>query len=417
MKRSEFVPLVILLITLLGISALLIIVRTSEREESFRSARNSFETVVRLQVTGIRDGYFSFTEFHTLIDQRGSAAGRKFMDELEAAFPFMLGASIESGPPPDASMYVIDNDGRDLLVRFPILDSGKLNPLVLYHGLVKIDARRLLASIQNRNDIQIVRTDGRKFAYGLKADFRTFVLSFQDFVLVVLASLFTYLPAYIWMRRRSNFFYESRGLESIIFLFEQSERFSSNHSRRVAALAVFLGMQVGLKGRRLRDLYIAALLHDIGKLSIPLEILMKNGALTQQEYAIVQGHPLSSAKIISNFRELSHLGPYVLYHHERMDGSGYPEGIWGTAIPLEARIIAICDVFDALVGERPYRSPMPLEDAFEHVRSIALDQEVVEILVGSYKDFGDYKLPRWVLQYQNSSSELNPRDVYELRKN
>ncbi len=416
MKRNLLVSILVLVITLFGTIALLIVARTSERENMFNAAKNSFETVVRLELTGIRDGFFVWTDLRDLVDNRGAAAGRSAMDEIEGNYPFVLAADIERGSPPDSANYTVESDGRDLIVQFPIQDGEQTNALTQYHGVVKLDARKVLANLQSSGDLQIARTGGRPFTFNLKADFKNFVLSFQDFALAVFASILAFLPTYFWVRRRSSFFYESRGLESIIFLFEQSERFSSNHSRRVAALAAFIGMQMGMKGRRLRDLYIAALLHDIGKLSIPLEILIKNGALTPQEYAIVQGHPLSSAKILNNFRELSHLGVFALYHHERMDGSGYPEGIWGTAIPLESRIIAVADVFDALVGERPYRSPMPIDDAFEHLRSIALDQEIVEILALSYKEFGEYKLPKWVLKCQYSPFEMRPRDVYELKK-
>ncbi len=416
MKRNLLVSILVLVITLCGMIAILLLARTSERENMFNTVKNSFETVVRLEVTGIRDGYFQWTELRDLIDARGAAAGRSAMDEIEGNYPFVLAADIDREAPVDPVTYTIDSDGRDIIVQFPIQNENNENTLSQYHGVVKIDARKILANLQSTGDIQIARTGGRPFAFGLKARFANFVLSLQDIALAIFTAILAFLPTYFWVRRRSSFFYESRGLESIIFLFEQSERFSSNHSRRVASLAAFIGMQMGMKGRRLRDLYIAALLHDIGKLSIPLEILIKNGALTPQEYAIVQGHPLSSAKILNNFRELSHLGVFALYHHERMDGSGYPEGIWGTAIPLESRIIAVADVFDALVGERPYRSPMPIDDAFEHLRSIALDQEIVEVLALSYKEFGEYKLPKWVLKCQYSPFEMRPRDIYELKK-
>jgi HD-GYP domain-containing protein (c-di-GMP phosphodiesterase class II) len=195
-------------------------------------------------------------------------------------------------------------------------------------------------------------------------------------------------------------------LESIIFLFEQTEKLSSNHSRRVAALSLFLGEKLGYKGKRLRNLYTAALLHDIGKISVPTAILLKDEALTKQEQQAVMAHPIISARILKNFRELSHLSQIVLYHHERFDGTGYPEGLKGIAIPEESRIIAVVDVYEALVGDRPYRKPLSFLDAFEILRSMPLDQRLVEVLAKEFHTFKDFRAPKWVVSYDRIFDKL-----------
>ena len=210
----------------------------------------------------------------------------------------------------------------------------------------------------------------------------------------------------VWLWRNNIYFYESKGLESIIFLFEQTEKVSSNHSRRVAVMALFLGEKIGLKGRNLRNLYTAALLHDIGKISVPTSILLKDEALTKSEQQAVMAHPIVSARILKNFRELSHLSHIVLYHHERLDGSGYPEGLKGEAIPEESRIIAVVDVFEALVGDRPYRDPLGSLDAFAILRSMPLDQRLVEILASQFHTFKEFRAPKWVVSYDRIFDKL-----------
>jgi len=163
---------------------------------------------------------------------------------------------------------------------------------------------------------------------------------------------------------------------------------------------------LGYTGRRLRNLYTAALLHDIGKISVPSTILLKDQALTKTEQQAIMAHPIISARILKNFKELAHLSQIVLYHHERIDGSGYPEGLAGDEIPEESRIIAVVDVFEALVGERPYRAPLSPDDAFATLRAMPVDQNLVAILEHEYEGFQMYRAPHWVVSYDRILERL-----------
>jgi putative nucleotidyltransferase with HDIG domain len=137
------------------------------------------------------------------------------------------------------------------------------------------------------------------------------------------------------------------------------------HSRRVAQLAIEVGEQLGLPTDTLRRLAVAGLLHDIGKLQIPEHILRKPGPLTDDEYRTVQTHPGAGADLLAHLGSFDEEVPIVRAHHERVDGRGYPHGVAGGRIPLEARILAICDVYDALTSARPYREAWPQERALE----------------------------------------------------
>ena len=141
------------------------------------------------------------------------------------------------------------------------------------------------------------------------------------------------------------------------------------HSQNVAMLAVAVGEQLSLPAPALRRLAVAGLLHDIGKLRIAPEILNKPGKLTDAEYRTIKTHPQAGANILERVGSFAEEIPIVLAHHERVDGGGYPHGLAGERIPLEARILSIVDVFDALTSWRAYREPWSHERALELIRS------------------------------------------------
>jgi hypothetical protein len=131
------------------------------------------------------------------------------------------------------------------------------------------------------------------------------------------------------------------------------------HSERVARAAVRLGREAGLAAPALRDLYLAGLLHDLGKVGLRDEVLQKPASLTGPERAHVQEHPLIADRLLADLAPLQHLRPAVRGHHERWDGAGYPDGLAGEAIPLAARILAVADAFAAMISPRAFRAPLP----------------------------------------------------------
>lgn len=141
---------------------------------------------------------------------------------------------------------------------------------------------------------------------------------------------------------------------------------TDNHTERVAINAVKIGEQLGLDLSQIDELKIAAELHDIGKIGIPEDILMKKGKLTEREFEVIKTHPEKSYRIIKASSGLKGVAEATLYHHERWDGKGYPIGLKGEEIPLCARIMAIGDVYDALTTKRPYKK------AFSHEKSIKI---------------------------------------------
>ena len=143
---------------------------------------------------------------------------------------------------------------------------------------------------------------------------------------------------------------------------------TAEHCRRLARYAVELGERIGLGADDLATLRQGAYLHDIGKIAIPGSILQKRGALSTDERTLVEQHTLIGDRFCAAVPALRHVRPIVRHHHERLDGSGYPDKLRGDAIPLLARIVGIVDVFDALMAERPYKAAMPFDRAAEVLR-------------------------------------------------
>jgi HD-GYP domain-containing protein (c-di-GMP phosphodiesterase class II) len=144
---------------------------------------------------------------------------------------------------------------------------------------------------------------------------------------------------------------------------EAKDAYTAGHSTRVADLARRIALAVGLTRVAAETIAQAGLLHDLGKIGIPERILAKPGPLAPEEWAVMQRHPLISAQIVAPLEFFDQGAVIVRHHHERWDGSGYPDGLQGDLIPLGSRIVAVADVWDALTSDRPYRQRLPLDEA------------------------------------------------------
>lgn len=160
-------------------------------------------------------------------------------------------------------------------------------------------------------------------------------------------------------------------VEALNALVEAHDRYTGQHTRRVAALATRLALALDLDATEARMIGLAGRLHDIGKIGISDAVLQKPERLNEQEYASMQEHTIVGADIISRIPSLRALVPVIRAHHERWDGSGYPDGLAGTAIPLGARIVAVADAYDAIVTERHYQPARDTSSALNELRRCA----------------------------------------------
>lgn len=170
--------------------------------------------------------------------------------------------------------------------------------------------------------------------------------------------------AALYADQRSMFLGTLRALTAAI---DAKDRYTRGHSERVAYMAMKLGEAIGMEPESLERLHIAGLIHDVGKIGVPEAVLCKPGRLTDEEFELIKLHPEIGHRILRDIPQLVDVLPGVLYHHERWDGRGYPEGLSGEGIPLFARLIAIADSFDAMSSTRTYRSAMPRERALTEI--------------------------------------------------
>lgn len=164
---------------------------------------------------------------------------------------------------------------------------------------------------------------------------------------------------------------------------------TSGHSERVARIAVRLAEELGMPPQKRSDLYLAGLLHDIGKIGINDRVLLKDGPLTPEEYRIIRAHVEIGVTILKDLKKLRHILPGVRHHHESLDGSGYPDRLSGEDIPLEARILAVADAYDAMSSDRPYRKRLTSTQVLENFRNgrgVQWDPKVVDALFACRPD-------------------------------
>jgi putative two-component system response regulator len=157
-------------------------------------------------------------------------------------------------------------------------------------------------------------------------------------------------------------------LLSLALTIEAKDPYTEGHCDRLSKYSVALGEKLGLSEDLRLALRRGGLIHDIGKLAVPEHILLKPGPLTPEERKIMEQHTVLGERICAPLRSFRHVLPIIRHHHEKQDGSGYPDGLKGAQVPLTARILQITDIYDALTTDRPYRKALPLEKAFAIMR-------------------------------------------------
>jgi len=180
-------------------------------------------------------------------------------------------------------------------------------------------------------------------------------------------------------------------LNAFTIAMDTKDKYTPGHSKRAAELGMRLGRYLKLETRKIENIRIAGILKDIGNIGVQGEILRKKDMLTVDDYVAIQKHPELSAKIISNIESLKGITPIILQHHERYDGQGYPGGLKGEEITIEARILAITDAYDAMISPREHRPAMRKEEAIQELRfnkGRQFDPELTEKFIEMLKQNG-----------------------------
>ena len=179
-----------------------------------------------------------------------------------------------------------------------------------------------------------------------------------------------------------------QALNVLIKTLEAKDKYTLGHSRRVAHYVMIIARNIPQAKNILHEIELAALLHDIGKIGTPLEILNKPSGLTDEEFDIIKLHPIHSFEILREVTALKNVALWVRSHQERIDGMGYPDGLRADNIPLPSRIIAVADAFDAMTSDRPYRRAMTPQLAYAELRRCAgsqFDEKIVDIFINAHQ--------------------------------
>lgn len=179
---------------------------------------------------------------------------------------------------------------------------------------------------------------------------------------------------------------------------DAKDKYTNGHSLRVAEYSKMLAARMNMQPSEQDDIYYIGLLHDIGKIGIPDEIINKTSKLTEEEYAVIKTHPSIGSEILEKMSELPGIAIGARWHHERYDGMGYPDGLEGANIPLVARIIGVADAYDAMSSKRSYRSVLPQAHIREEIHRCAgtqFDPEIAAIMLQIMDEDTDYQLREW----------------------
>ncbi len=382
LRKKHFGIILLISVCLLSL-AIFSLINDYANRRTLSSYRLFLYNIIDKTAEVINDRYFLNDALYEQYLENGTLDLNGLLEEIQKLSSLFLDIELVEKPTVLSMRdYAIRTEGTELFFNFKISNSDGSRYIRDRYVQVAYDLETTLSNLQILKDFSLTTSpESYLLAYGLRVKPRNLPVSVNQIILSVLISLLIYIIYKRIINRFRSYLYNSEGLETIIYLFEKTEEYSANHSRNVAEISHFLGQKYGLRGKRLKDLKVAAYLHDIGKISVPVEILNKDSALSKDEFGEIKKHVHYSAEIIEHFDSLKHLKDFILYHHEKNDGSGYPDGLLEDQIPLESRIIAVADIFEALVGQRPYRSSLNRKDAIKIMRDMPIDAKVLSILI------------------------------------
>ncbi len=182
-------------------------------------------------------------------------------------------------------------------------------------------------------------------------------------------------------------------VQAMAMTVEARDAYTAGHQKRTTNIARCIAQEMGLSEEQIDGIRMAGVVHDLGKISIPAEILSKPGRINDVEFSLIKNHPLAGYEILKGIEFQSPVAQIVLQHHERMDGSGYPYGLKGKDILLEARVIAVADVIEAMASHRPYRAAIGIQEAMEEITRNQGTSYDTEVVTATRRIFEDGRLP------------------------
>jgi len=347
-----------------------------------------FETSVENLASSLSVGYFQWHAMYHAVNSGDDVFIEEMLQEIQQDFPGVRSARLINRPPeiPLKDKYKLSNIDQELYLYFNIYDSLVDNEITDKVVIASIDKDAILSQMHLDERVSLTSGGSKSFAYGLRAEVKgydlTMWLVFHSLASGIIGVLIMMEVLALGLSR----YYEMHGLQEIMYLWEMEDSYTAFHSRNVAKIAECLGINLGLSRKKVREIVNGAKLHDIGKIGISQKILRKHGPLDEIEMEVMRSHPGHGKEVLEHFKYLKKFIPYAYMHHERENGSGYPQGLKGDQIPLEAKVIAVADVFEALTADRPYRDAYSFVQAVDMMTEMPLDQGIVSALIDILPD-------------------------------
>ncbi|HNU22918.1 MAG TPA: HD domain-containing protein [Mesotoga sp.] len=327
--------------------------------------------------------YFQWRETYEAVSSGDDLVLEDIFREMRLRFPTVGSVRLIDRPPeiPTHDYFRLSSFDQEIYLYFNIYGYPMNNVISDKVAIVAIDKYAILSEMNLDERVEFSSTGSKNFAYDLRTKVKGYdLIKWHLFYSLIMGIICVLLVIEVLSIGLSSY-YEIHGLQEIMYLWETGDPYTGFHSKNVAKIAGLLGRKLALKKKRINDLVNGAKLHDIGKVGISSKILRKHGPLDKIEMEVIRNHPDHGKEILEHFKYLKKFIPYAYMHHEREDGSGYPQGLKGDQIPLEAKIIAVADVFEALKAERPYRDAYSFVEAIDVMIEMPLDQELISVLI------------------------------------
>ena len=378
--KSKIVVFVLLFI--LSISGFLKL-GNSRIEELEKLMDNVLHSFLITSADGISVGYFQWDEMYEAVLSSDNAFFEENKKDLLSTFSSVDEIEIIEAYFDGSSYYTLDVQANELILYFGVFDSDSINYVSDSMIRAKINIDSILGhALQNvEMNIQIDSiTTVNKDVESVQIQIDAYPIKFYHILSSMMIGFLGVLFLHIYKKYTISKHYEIEGLANIIMLLSTKDAYTAEHSKDVAHFAKAIACSLGMSKAKQKILEKAGYLHDIGKIGISESILNKPDKLTAEEFERIQEHSMIGFEIVSQFPNLSEVAIIVKYHHELLDGSGYPDGLKGNAIPLTAQILSVADVYSALTTVRPYRKNYSSEEAFNIMLQMPLNQELVELL-------------------------------------
>lgn len=373
-KHTQYLLFTLFLIISLFFFNFLNATRAAEKEVL---ANRTFVAYTTTFVKGIMNGPLSTHDIYDVILENNTDSFNEIADHIKREFPFIKDTKIINKEFNGEFDYKILADDNHLLVEYGIFDNNSDLFLKNIVFLLVMDENIVIDKLGLDSNYSIIINNDTDEIYIVYNYPRLKFFQIVSSISIGLLSIFIYQTLSIYSIKNH---YEVLGLYPLLNILTMKDHYTAKHSEGVSIIADKIARELHLPKSDRKKLYKASILHDIGKIGIPEYILNKPGKLTDEEFTLIKKHPVLSSEIVAEFPNLKEVAKIVLSHHEKIDGSGYPDGLKEDEIPFLSQILCVADIYNALTTVRPYRDELTIADALDIMKSMPLNQDLVLIL-------------------------------------